>query len=105
MQLAVLLDVSQQVERRGFVGPDGEPPGSVVAQLFERVVELLLQALESAGILQDDAAGIRRRELLAGAVDELLAELLLQTLEGERYRGLRPQELFGRPGKALFRQN
>src|SRR5579883_1487523 len=63
------LYLLKDIQRSGFIRPDDETAGGVVAEFGERVVELLLQALEAARVFQDGAAGVSEDQLLAGAVD------------------------------------
>ena len=95
----------QQVQRRGLVGADHQPAGRVVAQLRQRDLQLPLKVLEAPRVLQHDLAGIGQQDLLARAVEQLLAQFVLETLHRQRHRGLCPQQLLGRPRKALLGGN
>ena len=58
---------------------------------------------KAAGVVEHGAAGVGQDEVLAGAVDQLLAQFLLQPLQRQRHRGLRAQQLLGRAREALLR--
>ena len=63
----------------------------------------MLQALEAARVVEHGAAGVGEHQILAGAVDQLLAQFLLQPLQRQRNRGLRAQQLFRGAREALLR--
>jgi hypothetical protein len=56
----------------------------------------------SAGVLQHRLAGVGQHQVLRRPVDQLLAQLKLQALQGQRNRRLRAQQLLGRARKALL---
>ena len=64
-----------------------------------------MQALESSGVFQYGAAGVGKNQVLAGPVDQLLSQFLLQPLQGERDCRLRAQQFAGGAGEALFRRD
>ena len=75
---------------------------SLPGRLF---VEFLLEALKAPGIVEYGSSGIRQDEVLAGTVNQLLSQFLLQPLEGEGDRRLRTEQLSGCAGEALFRRD
>jgi hypothetical protein len=99
---AVGADVPQQIEGGGLVGADDEAAGRVVAQLGEGVVELAPEVLEAARVGGDDLAGVGEHDAAAVAVEEALAELGFQALDGERDGGLSSVEFLGRARKAAL---
>ena len=99
---AVLGEVGQQVEGGRLVGPDGEPAAGVVPPLGHRGQQLLPQVLEAAGEVEHQVPASVRRTSRPSAVDEPLAQLLLQALHGQGDGGLAAGQAGGRPGEALL---
>ena len=86
----VVDDVVHQVQRRGFIGPDHQPARGHVAQLRERILQLVLQVVEAPAVLQHQPPGIGQNQLPPGPVDQLLAQFPFQPLHRQRNRRLRP---------------
>jgi hypothetical protein len=103
VELAVTLDVAEEVKGGGLIGTYGEASGGIVAEFGDGVVELMLEALEAAGVVEDGAAGIGEDELFARTVDELFAEFEFEALKGEGNGGLSAEKLLGSAGEAFFR--
>ncbi len=75
-----MLDVLNQIKRRGFVGANRQAAGIIVAQLTQRVFKVRLQILKPAGILQDHPSRICKQEFTPGTVDQLFLEIAFQSL-------------------------
>jgi len=105
---AVALDVGEQVERRRFVGADHQPPRRQIAQLGERVLELVGEVGEPARVVVDGPPRLGEHEVLGAphvALDELVAELGLEALHGQRHGGLGAVELLRGAGEAALRDH
>ena len=101
-------NLRQEVERRRFVGADGQAAGRPVAQLGERGGQLLLEVVEAPRVLEHDAPRVGQHQLLRAAhvaVDQRLAQLRLQTLDGERNGRLRAEQLLRGAGEAPLRHD
>ena len=98
----VSLDVLQQIEHRRFVRADHQPPGRIVAQFGQRVFQLLFAGSRNAGHIPARCGPRRSASLLAGPVDQLLAQLALQPLQRQRNRRLRAQQFLRGARKALL---
>ena len=98
----VAADERQQVERRRFVGADEQPAGGLVAQLGQGLAQLGAQVVETAGVIEHDLTGVGQAQLPAAAIDERLAQRVLQALHGQRDGGLGARQLDRRPREALL---
>jgi len=54
----------------------------LVPQLGEGIFQLVPQALEAAGEIEDGAAGVGEDEFLGGAVNQFFAQLGFEALQG-----------------------
>ena len=88
-------DVGEQIERARFVRPDDQLAGQLVAQLGERVHHLATEIFKLGGVFVNNFPGVGEGAVLEGPVEELLANFLLQALDGQTYGWLRPGQFLG----------
>ena len=97
---AEVLEQRQQDVDRRFVGADQHAPALQIAQVADRGVGLLRQPHQPLRVVEQDAAGFGELAVLGGPVEEALAEVVLETLDGLADRRLRPVQPGGGPRKA-----
>ena len=71
-------------------------------------VQLRLEVVEAAGVLEHDASRVGQHQLLGAAhvaVDQLLAQLRLQSLHRQRHGRLRAEQLLGGAREAALRDD
>ena len=86
-------------QHAGGAQPDLSHRGG--ADIGHALKEVLVLHQEFQGPLIEDAPGVGEPEALAGALNELDVQLLLQLLDGAGQHGLGDEELGRRPGIAL----
>jgi hypothetical protein len=64
----------QKVQRCRFIRPDHELAGCVISQLSQRIFQLALQVFKPAGKFEDNLARIRKNQVAARSVDQLLSQ-------------------------------
>ena len=69
---------------------------------LDRAFGFLRQAEQALGVVAQQAPGVGQRGVLGGAVEQPLADALLEPADGLADRRLRPVQLHGGPGEAAF---
>ena len=93
--------MQHRVHRR-FVGPDQDTTAPQVAQVADRAFRFFGEAEQALGVIAQQAPGVGERRVLGRAVEQPLADILLETLDGLADRRLRPVQFHGCPGEAAF---
>ena len=88
-------ELRQDALARPGRGADHEQAGELRRLVREALHELLLDRQDALGAAVDEAAGLRRLHLAAGAVDQRLPQALLERADGEGHGGLRDAEHLG----------
>jgi len=89
MLLPEALDQRQQDVDRRLVRADQDPAALQVAQVAHRAFRLLRQAHQPLGVIQQHPARLRQLAVLGRAVEQPLAEVLLQPADRLAHGGLR----------------
>ena len=98
----VAADERKQIERGRFVGADEQATRGIVAQLGQGHVELGGEILEAPGVIQHHLPRIGQTRLAATAIDEDLADLLLQAFHRQGDGRLGARQLDRRTREALL---
>ncbi len=77
-------------------------PATQVAELLHRGLRLFRESEQPVGVIAEEASGVGQGGVFGGAVEQPLADTLLQSPHGLADRRLGPVELHGRPRKAPF---
>ena len=96
-------DQRQQRVHRALVGANQHPATAQVAQLANSRLRLFTEAHQPLRIIAQDATGLRERALLGRAVEQPLAEFVLEPPDGLTDRRLRPVQLGRRAREAPLR--
>ena len=99
------VDERQHGVHRRFVGADQDAPAPQVAQVLDRAFGLFRQAQQALGVVPEQPAGLGQRGVLGGAVEQALADALLQPPDRLADCGLGPVELRRGPGEAPLGRN
>ena len=102
MRLPEARDERQHDVDRRFVGADEHAAAAQVAQVLDGALRLLGQAQQTLGVVAQQAPGVGQGGVLGGAVEQPLADALLQPADRLADRRLGPVQLHGRPGEAPF---
>ena len=84
------------------LAPIEHAPAAQVAQVADRAFGFLGQAQQTLGVVTQQAAGLGEGGVLGRAVEQPLADTLLETADGLADSRLRPVQLHGCPGEAAF---
>ena len=87
---------------RGFVGADEHAAAPQVAEVLDGRLRLFRQPEQPLGVVAQQAAGVGQRGVLGGAVEQPLADALLEPPDRLADRRLGPVQLHGRPREAAF---
>ena len=98
----VLEERQQDVDRR-FVGADQHAPPLQIAQVADRGIRLLRQPHQPLRVVEEHASGLGELAVLRRPVEQALAEVVLETLDGLADGRLRPVQPGRSPGKASLR--
>ena len=102
VRLSEARDERQHGVHRRFVGADQHPAAPQVAQVLDRAFGFLGQAEQALGVVAQQAAGVGEGGVLGGAVEQPLADALLEPADRLADGRLRPVQLHGGPGEAAF---
>ena len=80
-----------------FVDPDEDASATQVAELLHGGLRLFRQPEQPVGVIAEEASGVGQGGIFGGAVEQPLADTLLQPPHGLADRRLGPVELHGRP--------
>ncbi len=100
--LSEARDDRQHDVHRRFVGADQDAAAPQVAQVLDRAFGFLGQAEQTLGVVAQQPAGVGQGGVLGGAVEQPLADVLLETADGLADRRLRPVQFHGCPREAAF---
>ena len=98
-------DERQHDVHRGFVGADEDAAAAQVAQVLDGALRLLRQAEQPLGVVAQQAPGVGQGGVLGGAVEQPLADALLEPADGLADRRLGPVQLHRGPREAPFGRN
>ena len=87
---------------RGFIGADQHASAPQVAEVADRAFRLLGQAEQALGVVAQQPAGVGEGGVLGCAVEQPLADALLEPPDGLTDSRLRPVQFHGCPGEAAF---
>ena len=88
-----MLEQRQQDVDRRFVGADEDAPALQVAQVADRGIRLLRQPHQPLRVIEEHASGFGELAVLGRPVEQALAEVVLETLDGladGRLRAVQP---------------
>ena len=93
---AEVLEQRQHDVDRRFVGADQHAPALQVAQVADRGIRLLRQPHQPLRVVEEHAPGFGQLAVLRRSVEEALAEVVLEALDGLADGGLRAVQPGGR---------
>ena len=99
---AVLVQERQQVQARQLVGGDHELPAPQIPHVVQRRQRLSAEVHQAFRVLEQDLARIGEHAAPARAIEERLADLVLELADDLADRGLGAVERLGRLGEAAL---
>ena len=99
------VDVRQQGMDGRFVGADDDPPAPDLLELPDRQLGLAGQSEQALGVVLKQPAGLGQRAVARGAVEQPLAELILDAPDRLADGRLGPVEPAGRRREAVIGRN
>jgi hypothetical protein len=100
MAVAEALDERQHRVNRRFVAADQHAAAAEIAQVLDRFLGFLGEPQQAVGVVAQEPAGLGQRGVLRGAVEQPLADALLQPPHGLADRRLRAVQLHRGLGEA-----
>ena len=100
VRLAEARDQRQHGVHRRLVGADQHAAAAQVAQVLDRGLGLLRQPEQALGVVAQQPAGVGQGGVLGGAVEQALADALLEPADRLADGRLGAVQLHGRPGEA-----
>ena len=100
VRLAEAGDQRQHGVHRRLVGANQHAAAAQVAQVLDRALGLLGQAQQALGVVAEEPAGVGQGGVLGGAVEQPLADAVLEPADRLADRRLGAVQLHRRPGEA-----